>query len=78
MSSTVGLAVDWFAQTLKGGRPIPANDQTWHWKQRGTLLALIGMFLLLFPLGAILLETRFFRSLREEEPVAKPVRGGGS
>ena len=75
--ATIGLAVDWFAQTLKGGRPIPANDQIWHWKQRGTLLALIGVFLFLFPFGAVLLETRFFGSLREGEPVAKTVHGAG-
>jgi pimeloyl-ACP methyl ester carboxylesterase len=75
--STVGLAVEWFAQTLKGGKAIPAGDQTWHWKQRGTLLALLGMVLLLFPLGAILLETRFFRPLAGPEPEAKPIRGLG-
>src|SRR3984957_10370016 len=26
-------AIDWFAQTLKGGAPPPASDQIWYWKE---------------------------------------------
>ena len=72
---TVGMAIDWFQTTLTGGKPIPASDQIWQWKQRGTLIALIGMFLLLFPLGKLLLQTRFFSALQEVEPEGKPVVG---
>ena len=74
---TIGLAIEWFQTTLKGGRPIPPSDQVWYWKQRGTFLALIGMFLLIFPLGSMLLETKYFSPLREAEPKCKPAVGFG-
>ena len=74
---TIGLAIEWFQMTLKGGKAIPPSDQTWYWKQRGTLFALIGMFLLLFPMGSMLLQTKFFGSLREAEPKCRPAVGIG-
>ncbi len=77
VNSTIGLAIDWFQKTLKGGKPIPTNDQVWFRKQIGNLIAMIGMFLFLFPLGGILLQTKFFSSLREEEPTVKSAGGVG-
>ncbi|MDR7157228.1 pimeloyl-ACP methyl ester carboxylesterase [Sphingobium xenophagum] len=34
-------AIDWFGQTLRGGRTIPADRQVWYWREAGNLLALI-------------------------------------
>lgn len=63
--TAIGQAVDWFQHTLEGGNDLPSSDQTWYWREFGTLLGLIGMVLLLFPVGAFLLESPWFIDLAE-------------
>jgi MFS family permease len=60
----IGHSLDWFAKTLKGGTPRPSDDQIWHRKEFGTLIALIGFVLLL--LGAFdgLLAAPVFSKLK--------------
>lgn len=60
----IGHALDWFAQTLDGGTPLPASDQIWFYKELGTLLALIGFVTLLCGSFNLLLATPAFASLR--------------
>ena len=43
----IGYSLDWFAKTLQGGTPRPADDQIWLRKEIGTLIALIGFVALL-------------------------------
>ena len=43
----IGYSLDWFAKTLKGGTPLPADDQIWFRKEIGTLIALLGFVALL-------------------------------
>lgn len=59
--TTVRHDVDWFARTLDGGHA--ASGQTWWLKELGTLVALLGGILFLFPFGGLLLRTRFFGTL---------------
>ena len=73
----IGYAVDWFQKTLDGGNNLPASSQTWFWKEIGNLIALIGMVLLLFPVGSLLLETRYFAELVEAPAPAKSATGIG-
>jgi hypothetical protein len=73
----VGDAIEWMQLTLKGGKNIPPSDQVWYWKELGTFIAMIGMILLLFPLGNILLQTNFFKELSESPAEAKPASGFG-
>ena len=73
----IGYAVDWFQKTLDGGNNLPASSQIWYWKEIGNLIALIGMVLLLFPVGALLLQTRFFAELVEAPAPAKSATGIG-
>jgi hypothetical protein len=73
----IGAAVEWMQMTLKGGKHLLPSDQIWYWKELGTFIALIGMILLVFPLGALLLETGFFRELGETPPEQKSLRGAG-
>jgi pimeloyl-ACP methyl ester carboxylesterase len=71
----IGHAIDWFQQTLEGGSNLPPSDQVWIWKEFGTLLGLIGFGMLLFPVGAMLLQLPYFRPLREPVPAGRPATG---
>ena len=64
-TEAIGDAIEWMQATLQGGKPIPPSDQIWYWKEIGTLIALIGAVLFLFPMGALLLQVPFFASLRQ-------------
>lgn len=73
----IGHAVDWFQKTLQGGNQLPPASQTWYWKELGTLIALIGMVLLFFPIGALLLKTTYFAELVELPAPARAAKGAG-
>jgi pimeloyl-ACP methyl ester carboxylesterase len=73
----IGDAIDWMQLTLKGGKNIPPSDQVWYWKELGNFIALIGMILLLFPLGVLLLQTNFFKELSQAPPERKALKGVG-
>lgn len=75
--AAIGHAVAWFQRTLDGGSDLPASDQVWYWKELGTLLGLVGMVLLLFPVASMLLDARFFSELREPPAPARGARGAG-
>jgi len=76
-TTAIGYAISWFQQTLTGGNGLPASDQIWYWKEIGTLIALIGMILLLFPAGELLLQTRYFSELVEAPAPSKGATGVG-
>ena len=78
-TAAIGDAVEWFQMTLEGGNDKSPGDQTWYWKEFGTLVALIGMVVTLFPIGGLLLETEFFKELAEPMPESKaiPMKGLG-
>jgi len=73
----IGDAVEWMQLTLKGGKDIPVNNQIWYWKELGTFIAMIGMILLLFPLGQLLLQANFFKELNEKPAEQKAATGFG-
>jgi pimeloyl-ACP methyl ester carboxylesterase len=60
----IGYSLDWFARTLKGGAPRPADDQIWFRKELGTLIALAGFVVLLLGVFDGLLEAPVFSHLR--------------
>jgi hypothetical protein len=76
-TESIGNAIEWMQMTLKGGNDIPPGDQTWYWKELGTFVAMIGMILMLFPLGRYLLGTEFFRELNEDPAERKALSGWG-
>jgi hypothetical protein len=76
-TEAIGAAVEWLQATLAGGNALPPADQIWYWKEIGTLAALIGMVVLLFPLGACILDRPYFQSLQERPGASKAVRGYG-
>jgi pimeloyl-ACP methyl ester carboxylesterase len=63
----IGYSLDWFAKTLQGGTPKPADDQIWFRKEIGTLIALLGFVALLIGVFDGLLEARMFLRLRLPE-----------
>lgn len=73
----IGAAVEWMQMTLKGGKDIPVTNQIWYWKELGNFIALIGMILLLFPVGQLLLQSNFFKELSEATPEKKSLKGFG-
>jgi len=40
-SAGITPAIEWFGRTLRGGHPIPADNQVWQWREAGNFLALI-------------------------------------
>jgi pimeloyl-ACP methyl ester carboxylesterase len=63
----IGHSLDWFAKTLQGGTPRPADDQIWFRKEIGTLVALLGFVALIIGTFDGLLEARAFSRLRLPE-----------
>jgi hypothetical protein len=63
--------------TLEGGNDLPPANQTWYWRELGTLIALVGMVLLLFPVGDMLLRTPWFADLAQEPPPPRSATGIG-
>ncbi|MGH6710762.1 MAG: alpha/beta hydrolase family protein [Bradyrhizobium sp.] len=63
----IGYSFDWFAKTLKGGTPLPADDQIWFRKELGTLIALLGFVALLIGAFDALLEAPMYSRLRLPE-----------
>jgi pimeloyl-ACP methyl ester carboxylesterase len=68
-------AIEWFDQTLVGAQPISSNDQVWLWKEIGTLLALIGMTILIVPALTRVAGTSSFRSLKASMPKLHSLTG---
>ncbi len=46
-NEAIGYSLDWFAKTLHGGTPLPADNQIWFRKEIGTLIAWVGFIALL-------------------------------
>ena len=76
-TEAIGNAVEWMQMTLKGGNNLPPSDQTWYWKEFFNFLALIGMVILIFPVGRFLLQTEYFKELSEEPAAKKALTGWG-
>lgn len=73
----ISNAVEWMQLTLDGGKEIPPENQIWQYKELGNFIAMIGMILLIFPLGALLLQKNFFKELAENPPTKKSLKGFG-
>lgn len=59
----IGHSLDWFAQTLEGGTPLPASNQIWFFKEIGTLIGLIGFVMLICASVQLLLGFGSFSQL---------------
>jgi pimeloyl-ACP methyl ester carboxylesterase len=71
----IGNAIEWMQLTLQGGNGLAPADQIWYWKEIGTLIALVGGILFIFPAGGLLLQTQFFKGLQQPVPESKGAVG---
>ena len=60
----IGDSLDWFSKTLIGGTPLPPTDQIWFRKEIGTLIALVGLLVLLLGVFDLLLTFSAFAPLQ--------------
>ena len=74
--TAIGDAVDWFQRTLSGGTPKPPQDQTWMWKELGTVVAFAGFVVLLLGVFDLLLRLPYFASLLGAPQYAIETRNG--
>jgi pimeloyl-ACP methyl ester carboxylesterase len=73
----IGYAIDWFAQTLSGGNPIPSSSQIWFWKELMTCAGFVGFVLFMLGIGGLLLSVPIFAPIVKTPPVGKPARRVG-
>lgn len=69
----IGATVRWFERTL--GMPESQPRQTWYWKELSTLLALVGLVILIIPLTDMF--TGWLSPLVVETPGEAARQGGG-
>lgn len=68
------IAIDGFYQTLgvpSGAKYIPSSNQTWPVEAAFELLGLFGFFTLLFPLVALLADTKLFSRVKRPVPTGE-------
>ena len=74
-TEAIGNAIEWMQMTLDGGNGLAPSDQVWYWKEIGSFIGFIGFVLFLFPVGALLLKSEFFKELVETVPQLKGATG---
>ena len=73
--AAIGDSIDWFAQTLKGGKALPSGDQVWMWKELGTFAGFVGFVFFILGLGGLLLRTKTFAPSVRALPETKGISG---
>lgn len=74
-NESIANGIEWMQSTLKGGKNLDPSDQIWRWKEIFTFIALIGMVILVIALGGYLLNTEYFKELKEEPETSKSISG---
>ena len=62
-TAAIGMAIGWLQEHLKPSLVMSVEDQRWYWKELGTMLALLGIFMLIFPATDFLLKKEYFSDL---------------
>ena len=74
----LSVALDWFAKALGYENPIPTDDQIAMGKEWLVLLAMLLTVGAILPLAALLLETPFFKPIRQPLPSKAGIKKGGA
>jgi pimeloyl-ACP methyl ester carboxylesterase len=73
-TEAIGDAVDWFNETLTPDASYSKTNQTWYWKELGTLIALIGVLMIILPICDVLLKSTFASVVVAAPPIYEVTR----
>lgn len=62
-TEAIAQASDWLQAMLPNNRVLVGSQQSWYWKELGTLIALKGLLLLMLTLSHFLLKLPLFKAL---------------
>jgi len=65
----IGHAIDWFQKSIGYETDLLPGDQIWYYKEFATLVCLVFLAVLVFPLSRYLLSTTWFRDLKQYAPI---------
>ena len=63
-TGVVEFSVDFFQNALGAPNPIPGTNQVWLWKELFNVFGLSGICMFVLAFAKVLLETRFFSTLK--------------
>jgi pimeloyl-ACP methyl ester carboxylesterase len=73
------FTIGFFEKSLGAPNPIPATNLVWYWKQLFNILGLIGFSIFVYAFTRVLLDTKYFSTLKVGEVVAaQPAPTGAS
>ncbi len=67
-SVSSGIMTDYFTATLGAPNPMPAEEQTWFYKELFNALGLLGFFIFVLQVVYVLLCTEYFSTIKLEIP----------
>lgn len=69
-SDVLNFSVDFFQKSLGAPNPIPGTDQVWQWKGIFNVIGMIGFWIFVVALALVLLDTKYFGTLKSGVGVA--------
>jgi pimeloyl-ACP methyl ester carboxylesterase len=72
---SIANTIDWIQKTVTPPKNIPPTNQIWIWRYIGSTIALGGAIFFMLMVGALLLQTSFFKPLAEPLPEFKGPQG---
>ncbi len=69
-SNVATSSIEFFEESLGAPNPIPATNMVWIWKAAFNLLGLVGFSIFVLAFAKVLLDTKYFSTLKSEAVVA--------
>lgn len=74
----IANAIEFLQDSVTAPNPLDPKNQIWHWKEFGTLVALIGLIIFLFAFpGTLLKSNSCFSRLTQPLPNSRALKGPG-
>ncbi len=68
-SKVVNFSLNFFEEALGAPNPIPSTNQVWQWKAIFNFIGMVGFIIFVWAFTRVLLETKYFSSLKTEKVV---------